>query len=60
MEEAGVFKDTALVFGQMDSRLGTGCGVALSADHGRVFRDVQNQDVLLFIDNIFRVHPGRL
>jgi F-type H+-transporting ATPase subunit beta len=38
MHEAGVFKDTALVFGQMDE----------------YFRDVQNQDVLLFIDNIFR------
>ena len=55
MEEAGVFKDTALVFGQMDEPPGTRLRVALSAlTMAEYFRDVQKQDVLLFIDNIFR------
>ena len=55
MEEAGVFKDTALVFGQMDEPPGTRLRVALSAlTMAEYFRDVQSQDVLLFIDNIFR------
>ncbi len=55
MEEAGVFDDTALVFGQMDEPPGTRLRVALSAlTMAEYFRDVQNQDVLLFIDNIFR------
>jgi F-type H+-transporting ATPase subunit beta len=55
MAEAGVFKDTALVFGQMDEPPGTRLRVALSAlTMAEYFRDVQNQDVLLFIDNIFR------
>src|SRR5215216_5746725 len=55
MEEAGVFKDTALVFGQMDEPPGTRLRVALSAlTMAEYFRDEQNQDVLLFIDNIFR------
>ncbi|MGB7962276.1 MAG: F0F1 ATP synthase subunit beta [Propionicimonas sp.] len=55
MIEAGVFKDTALVFGQMDEPPGTRLRVALSAlTMAEYFRDVQNQDVLLFIDNIFR------
>jgi F-type H+-transporting ATPase subunit beta len=55
MHEAGVFKDTALVFGQMDEPPGTRLRVALSAlTMAEYFRDVQNQDVLLFIDNIFR------
>ena len=55
MEEAGVFKDTALVFGQMDEPPGTRLRVALSAlTMAEYFRDVQDQDVLLFIDNIFR------
>jgi F-type H+/Na+-transporting ATPase subunit beta len=55
MEEAGVFGDTALVFGQMDEPPGTRLRVALSAlTMAEYFRDVQNQDVLLFIDNIFR------
>ena len=53
--EAGVLKDTALVFGQMDEPPGTRMRVALSAlTMAEYFRDVQNQDVLLFIDNIFR------
>src|SRR5687767_9277776 len=55
MKEAGVFKDTALVFGQMDEPPGTRLRVALSAlTMAEYFRDVQGQDVLLFIDNIFR------
>ena len=55
MEEAGVLKDTARVFGQMDEPPGTRLRVALTAlTMAEYFRDVQNQDVLLFIDNIFR------
>src|SRR5690348_1915217 len=55
MTESGVFKDTALVFGQMDEPPGTRLRVALSAlTMAEYFRDVQNQEVLLFIDNIFR------
>ena len=55
MIEAGVMKDTALVFGQMDEPPGTRLRVALSAlTMAEYFRDVQDQDVLLFIDNIFR------
>jgi F-type H+/Na+-transporting ATPase subunit beta len=55
MDEAGVFPDTALVFGQMDEPPGTRLRVGLSAlTMAEYFRDVQNQDVLLFIDNIFR------
>lgn len=55
MAESGVINDTALVFGQMDEPPGTRMRVALSAlTMAEYFRDVQNQDVLLFIDNIFR------
>ncbi|MDX6743728.1 F0F1 ATP synthase subunit beta [Actinocorallia sp. A-T 12471] len=55
MDEANVLKDTALVFGQMDEPPGTRLRVALSAlTMAEYFRDVQKQDVLLFIDNIFR------
>ncbi|AOZ72508.1 F0F1 ATP synthase subunit beta [Boudabousia tangfeifanii] len=55
MEEAGVFDKTALVFGQMDEPPGTRLRIALTAlTMAEYFRDVQNQDVLLFIDNIFR------
>ncbi|UFU07657.1 F0F1 ATP synthase subunit beta [Ruania halotolerans] len=55
MDEAGVFEKTALVFGQMDEPPGTRLRVALSAlTMAEYFRDVQKQDVLLFIDNIFR------
>ncbi|MDN5746469.1 MAG: F0F1 ATP synthase subunit beta [Nocardioidaceae bacterium] len=55
MQEAGVFDKVALVFGQMDEPPGTRLRVALSAlTMAEYFRDVQNQDVLLFIDNIFR------
>jgi F-type H+/Na+-transporting ATPase subunit beta len=55
MTDTGVIKDTALVFGQMDEPPGTRLRVGLSAlTMAEYFRDVQNQDVLLFIDNIFR------
>ncbi|AIJ21449.1 MULTISPECIES: F0F1 ATP synthase subunit beta [Amycolatopsis] len=55
MSEDGVINDTALVFGQMDEPPGTRMRVALSAlTMAEYFRDVKNQDVLLFIDNIFR------
>ena len=55
MTESGVIEDTALVFGQMDEPPGTRLRVALSAlTMAEYFRDVQKQDVLLFIDNIFR------
>ncbi|MGH3906730.1 MAG: F0F1 ATP synthase subunit beta [Pseudonocardiaceae bacterium] len=55
MQEANVLKDTALVFGQMDEPPGTRMRVALSAlTMAEYFRDELNQDVLLFIDNIFR------
>ncbi|MGZ4554433.1 MAG: F0F1 ATP synthase subunit beta [Mycobacteriaceae bacterium] len=55
MAEMGVLQDTALVFGQMDEPPGTRMRVALSAlTMAEYFRDVKEQDVLLFIDNIFR------
>ncbi len=55
MAEIDVLKQTALVFGQMDEPPGTRLRVALSAlTMAEYFRDVQNQEVLLFIDNIFR------
>ena len=55
MEEMGVLPDTALVFGQMDEPPGVRMRVALSGlTMAEYFRDVQDQDVLLFIDNIFR------
>ncbi len=55
MTDAGVIGDTALVYGQMDEPPGTRLRVALSAlTMAEYFRDVQKQEVLLFIDNIFR------
>jgi F-type H+/Na+-transporting ATPase subunit beta len=55
MTESGVIEKTALVFGQMDEPPGTRLRVALSAlTMAEYFRDVSKQDVLLFIDNIFR------
>jgi F-type H+-transporting ATPase subunit beta len=55
MTESGVLKDTALVYGQMDEPPGTRLRVGLSAlTMAEYFRDVQKQEVLLFIDNIFR------
>ena len=55
MKESGVLKKTALVYGQMNEPPGARMRVALSGlTMAEYFRDVQNQDVLLFIDNIFR------
>jgi F-type H+-transporting ATPase subunit beta len=55
MTEAGVIDKTALVFGQMDEPPGVRLRVALAAlTMAEYFRDVERQDVLLFIDNIFR------
>ncbi|HKI41628.1 MAG TPA: F0F1 ATP synthase subunit beta, partial [Mycobacterium sp.] len=55
LKEADVLKDTALVFGQMDEPPGTRMRVGLSAlTMAEWFRDEAGQDVLLFIDNIFR------
>ena len=55
MKESGVLNKTALVFGQMNEPPGARMRVALTgltmAEH---FRDEENQDVLLFVDNIFR------
>src|SRR3954470_16623078 len=55
MTESGVIEKTALVYGQMDEPPGVRLRVALSAlTMAEYFRDVKNQDVLLFIDNVFR------
>ena len=55
MMESGVFEKAALVFGQMDEPPGVRLRVALSAlTMAEYFRDVAGQDVLLFVDNIFR------
>src|ERR1700677_163076 len=55
MTESGVIEKTALVYGQMDEPPGVRLRVALSAlTMAEYFRDVKNQDVLLFVDNIFR------
>ena len=55
MSESGVIKQTALVFGQMNEPPGARARVALSAlTMAEYFRDVENQDVLFFVDNIFR------
>jgi F-type H+-transporting ATPase subunit beta len=55
MQESGVIDKAALVYGQMDEPPGVRLRVGLAAlTMAEYFRDVQNQDVLLFIDNIFR------
>lgn len=55
MKEAGVLNKTALVFGQMNEPPGARMRVALTAlTMAEYFRDQKSQDVLLFIDNIFR------
>ena len=55
MQESGVIEKTALIYGQMDEPPGVRLRVALSAlTVAEYFRDVKNQDVLLFVDNIFR------
>jgi F-type H+-transporting ATPase subunit beta len=55
MKESGVIKKTALVFGQMNEPPGARARVALTGlTVAEYFRDVKNQDVLFFVDNIFR------
>lgn len=55
MKESGVLRNTVLVFGQMNEPPGARLRVALSAlTHAEYFRDMMRQDVLLFVDNIFR------
>ena len=55
MKDSGVINKTALVFGQMNEPPGARMRVALSGlTMAEYFRDKQNQDVLLFVDNIFR------
>jgi F-type H+-transporting ATPase subunit beta len=55
MKDSGVLKNTVLAFGQMNEPPGARLRVALSAlTHAEYFRDTMHQDVLLFIDNIFR------
>ncbi|HEY3701082.1 MAG TPA: F0F1 ATP synthase subunit beta [Acidimicrobiales bacterium] len=55
MQETGVIEKAALVYGQMDEPPGVRLRVGLSAlTMAEYFRDVKNQDVLLFVDNIFR------
>jgi F-type H+/Na+-transporting ATPase subunit beta len=55
MKESGVLEKTALVYGQMDEPPGVRLRVALSAlTMAEFYRDREHQDVLLFIDNIFR------
>jgi F-type H+-transporting ATPase subunit beta len=55
MKESGVIEKAALVYGQMDEPPGVRLRVGLSAlTMAEYFRDVKNQDVLLFVDNIFR------
>ncbi len=55
MKESGVLKNTALVYGQMNEPPGARMRVGLSGlTMAEYFRDEENQDVLLFIDNIFR------
>lgn len=55
MKESGVLKNTVLTYGQMNESPGARMRVALSAlTMAEYFRDKEHQDVLLFIDNIFR------
>ena len=55
MSESGVIKNTAMVFGQMNEPPGARMRVALTGlTMAEYFRDVEHQDVLLFIDNIYR------
>ena len=55
MKESGVLKNTALVYGQMNEPPGARMRVGLAGlTVAEYFRDVKKQDVLLFIDNIFR------
>ena len=60
MEESGVIKNTALVYGQMNEPPGSRMRTAFTGlTLAEYFRDVNRQDVLLFIDNIYRyIHAG--
>jgi len=61
MTDSGVIKKTAMVFGQMNEPPGARMRVALSGlTMAEYFRDEEGQDVLLFIDNIFRFTQGGL
>ncbi len=55
MKDSGVIKNTALVFGQMDEPPGVRFRIAFTGvTMAEYFRDVEGQDVLFFVDNIFR------
>lgn len=55
MKDSGVLPKAALIYGQMTEPPGARCRVALSAlTAAEYFRDIEGQDVLMFIDNIFR------
>jgi F-type H+-transporting ATPase subunit beta len=55
MQDSGVLKNTVLVFGQMNEAPGVRARIALTGlTMAEYFRDTQNQDVLLFVDNIYR------
>jgi len=55
MQDSGVIKNTALVFGQMNEPPGVRLRIALTGlTMAEYFRDKDNQDVLLFVDNIYR------
>lgn len=55
MQDSGVIKNTALVFGQMNEPPGVRLRIALTGlTMAEYFRDKENQDVLLFVDNIYR------
>ena len=59
MKASGVLSKTAMVFGQMNEPPGARMRVAFTGlTLAEYFRDVEGQDVLLFIDNIFRFHSG--
>ncbi|MCE5314565.1 MAG: F0F1 ATP synthase subunit beta [Armatimonadota bacterium] len=59
MQESGVIEKTTMVFGQMNEPPGARLRVALSAlTMAEYFRDSEGQDVLLFVDNIFRFTQG--
>ncbi|MFC7062244.1 F0F1 ATP synthase subunit beta [Halobacillus seohaensis] len=61
MKDSGVIKNTAMVFGQMNEPPGARMRVALTGlTMAEYFRDEQGQDVLFFIDNIFRFTQGGL
>lgn len=61
MKESGVINKTSLIYGQMNEPPGARARVALSAlSIAEYFRDEENQDVLLFVDNIFRFTQAKI